>query len=194
MNLTFDTNCIITLEENRPAAPDLKTLISLHNSQAINVRVIGISASERKTDHTYASTFTEFQQKIAAVGLGHMEILQPIAYWAITFFDWSIWADDRMIDLERAIHNVLFPQDDFNYLDLCNKRGIDPNSSKIDRKWRNRKCDVLAMWCHIYYNGDIFVTEDENFTTTKMPDLIALGAGDILEPKDALIKINHAQP
>jgi hypothetical protein len=194
MNLTFDTNCIITLEENRPAAPDLKSLIALHNAQAINVRVVGISASERKADHTYASTFTEFQQKIAAVGLGHMEILQPIAYWDITFFDWSIWADDQMIELERNIHNVLFPRVDFNYLDFCNQRGVDPNNSKIDRKWRNRKCDVLAMWCHIYYNGDIFVTEDENFTTTKMPDLIVLGARDILAPKNALIKLNQMQP
>ncbi len=195
MHLTFDTNCIIDLEESRPAATPLKALISLHDQQKINVRVVAISASERKPNGTYASNFTEFQQKIATIGLGHAEILQPIGYWDIVFFDWCLWADDQMGELDRKIHDILFPQIDFNYGDFCNKRGINPNNVKLSPKWLNAKCDVLAMWCHIYHVGDIFVTSDDNFhKQTKKPALISLGAKNILKPQDALIKLSQNQP
>jgi hypothetical protein len=194
MYLTFDTNCIIDLEENRPAAPSVTALISLHNQQKIDVRVIAISASERKLNGTYASNFAEFQQKIAAVGLQDVEILRPLGYWDIAFYDWCVRADDQIIEFERKIHKILFPQIDFDYRDFCNNKGINPNSGHIDHQWLNAKCDVLSMWCHIHYDGDIFVTSDRNFhKQTKKPVLIALGAKDILTPQGALVKINQRQ-
>ena len=52
MNVTLDTNCIIALEENRPTAPFLRHLISLHDAKTISLRVVAISASERKPDGT----------------------------------------------------------------------------------------------------------------------------------------------
>ena len=52
------------------------------------------------------------------------------------------------------------------------------------------KCDVLAMWCHITFGGDIFITSDRNFfRKTKKPHLIALGARDILTPQGAVAKL-----
>jgi hypothetical protein len=58
----------IDLEQITPVALYLQRLIFLHNNQKINLRIAAISASERKSDGTYASNFAEFQQKIAAVG------------------------------------------------------------------------------------------------------------------------------
>ncbi len=53
----------------------------------------------------------------------------------------------------------------------------------IEREWRRDKCDVLSLWCHIWYQGDVFVTADKNFhKATKKPALIKLGAKSILRP------------
>jgi hypothetical protein len=46
--------------------------------------------------------------------------------------------------------------------------------------------DVLSMWCHIYCNGDIFVTGDNHFHKSKKPQLIKLGAKQILKPNEVL--------
>jgi hypothetical protein len=190
MKLTLDTNCIIDLEQNSPMALSLQGLIFLHNNQKINLRVAAISASERKPDRTYASTFAEFQQKIAAVGLGNVEILAPIAYSGITFAEWCLSADEEMVELERKIQEILFPAIDFDY----ETHDADTNDDNIDVRRRNAKCDVLAIWCHITYDGDIFITSDRNFfKKTKKPRLIALGAKDILTPQDAFAKLEATQ-
>jgi len=190
MNVTLDTNCIIDLEEKRDTASDIQALIRMHDQQRINLRVVAISASERKPDGKYASNFAEFKEKIAAVGLGHVEILKPIDYYNITFYDWCLYSGEEMSELELKIHQILFPNIEFEYKEFCGKRGVDPNNKEVDRDWRNPKCDVLALWSHIHYGGGIFVTRDKNFhEETKKPALIALGAGDILRPKPTVEKL-----
>jgi hypothetical protein len=189
-NVTFDMNCIVDLEEARPAAQHLGTIIQMRHHQ-IHLRVVGISASERiRGGGRYATNFSEFQAKIVAVGLGEAEILKPICRLDMTFYGWCIMPDGQMVDLERRIHEVLFPHIEFEYEDYCRARGIDPNSGAIDSRWRNPRCDVLALWSHMHYGDGIFVTSDENFHKgTKKPALIALGAGDILTPADALTRL-----
>jgi hypothetical protein len=57
----------------------------------------------------------------------------------------------------------------------------------MEATWRNHKCDVLAMWCHIHYGGDVFVTTDRNFMkASKQQRLEALGAREIQTPCGAL--------
>lgn len=178
INITLDTNCIIDLEENRANAIYIEKLIRLNEERKINLSVPGISASERKSNNEYASNFTEFQQKIALIGLGNINILKPMGRWGMAFWDWCIYADKQMIDLERKIHQILFPTIEFTL------------SGALNKQWRNAKCDVLAMWCHIYYKGDLFVTADGNFhKETKKPKLITLGAGDILKPEDVIVRL-----
>jgi hypothetical protein len=47
------------------------------------------------------------------------------------------------------------------------------------------------MWSHISFNGDIFVTSDKNFRTQRNKEqLIALGAGNILTPQEAVSTIS----
>jgi hypothetical protein len=53
--------------------------------------------------------------------------------------------------------------------------------------WRNRNCDVQAIWSHIHHKRDVFVTSDCNFhKADKKAALIALGAGRIEHPEGAL--------
>ncbi len=188
--ITLDTNCIIDIEQQGEPYPDLQELIRLYNDQKIHLRIVAISASERMPGGKYAQNFAEFEEKIAAVGLEKAEVLPCIAYSDVTFLDRCLLASDEMVVLERKIHEILFPRIEYDYREFSAKRGIDQSITPTDSKWRNAKCDVLGMWCHITFEGDVFVTSDFNFhRQTKKPALIALGAGDILTPKDAVAKL-----
>jgi len=187
LNVTLDNNCIIDLEQNRSAAPYIKKLIQMHSNKEINLRVVAISASERKPDGTYVSHLDEFKERIAAVGLTGIEILATIAYTGIAFTGYCLTSGNSLEELERKIQGILFPTIELEYGDFCRKRSLDPDDRKIWRKWVNAKCDVLALWSHIWYNGDIFVTRDQNFhKETKKLQLIALGAGKILRPAETV--------
>lgn len=186
-NVIFDMTCIIDLEKNNDTAPYLRKLIQMHEDREINLRVVAISASERKPDHTYASHFDEFKKRIAVVGLADVEILAPIFYWGITFWDYSLWNGKTLEELERKIQGILFPTIELRYVAFCRKRGLDSDDKKAWRRWVRRKCDVLALWSHIWHDGDVFVTRDEHFhQKTKKPRLIALGAGETLKPAEAV--------
>jgi hypothetical protein len=53
----------------------------------------------------------------------------------------------------------------------------------------NKKCDVLGLWSHIWYDGDIFVTRDKKDIRRKAEELIMLGAKSVLTPPEALALI-----
>ena len=92
LNVTLDNNCIIDLEQNRPAAPYIKKLIQMHREGKISLRVVAISASERKPDGTFASNFNEFKERIDSIGLTDVQILKPIAYQGIAFHNYCVHA------------------------------------------------------------------------------------------------------
>jgi hypothetical protein len=187
LNVTLDNNCIIDLEQNRPAASDIKRLIQMHMKGKINLRVVAISASERKPDDTYVSQFDEFKERIAAVGLGDVEILPTIAYTGLAFVGYCLVGGGVLTELERKVQRILFPTIELAYADFCKKRGLDLDNKKAWGKWVNAKCDVLTLWSHIWHHGDIFVTGDKDFhKETAKPRLIALDSGKILRPVEAI--------
>jgi len=132
MKVTLDTNCIIDLEENTSTAPFLRQLISLHDANKIILRTVAISASERKKGGTYAENFSEFKQKVAAAGLGHVKILPTLAYVGMCYVDWCYPVGEETLLFEQKIHEVLFPNIEFYYSDYCTRLGIDPASDIID--------------------------------------------------------------
>lgn len=181
-------NCIIDLEKGKVTAPSVKKMIQLHKDRKITLRVVAISASERKPDGTYASSFNEFKERITRLGMMDVEILKPILYWGIAFWDYCVWGGGWLSELERKIQEILFPEIEMEYKEYC----PNLNNKEKRRKWVNAKCDVLALWSHIWNDGGIFVTNDTNFhKKTKKPRLIALGAGEILRPAKALERINQ---
>jgi hypothetical protein len=188
-NVTLDTTYLIDLERAvSSTARHARRLARMHDDHKINLRVVAISASEQKLDRTYASNFSEFRNRITAVGLGKAEILKPLGYVGITYIDWCVYASVPMLELEQKIHGILFPEIQFSYEEFCKKNGLDPKGGGIDRGWRNPKCDVLAMWSHIQYGGGIFLTKDKNYHKKKT-QLIALGAGEILKLDQAVAKL-----
>ncbi len=184
---TLDTNCLIAVHEARPEATSIRALASAHANGSTRVAVVAISASEKQKDGSHIQNFAEFRDRLNILSLGHLEILRPMAYFDVTFFDWCLFADSEMENLEREIHTILFPNTEFVWGDYCRANLIEL-SSQPSGKWRNCKCDVQAMWCHIYEKRNVFVTSDNNFHgSDKRAALVALGAGHIARPHDALL-------
>jgi hypothetical protein len=181
---TLDTNCIIDVEDERPDASFVRELAALHGS-GVNIAVSCIGASERRRDGGYAKTFSEFQTKIAAAGLCSLELLPPIAYLDICYWDFAILPAQTDVSLERSIHDILFPDMAFSWAAYAMENGLQLD--RLDAKWRNAKCDVLTLWCHIKHGSGVFVTSDGNFhAASKVEGLRAIGAGVIARPRDAL--------
>lgn len=186
-NITLDSNCIIDLEQNNSTASHLEKLIQMHLCRVINLRVVAISGSERKRDHTYPSNLKEFKQRISQIGLGDVEILPTPCYQGLSFEGYSIHSGEKSRELEREIQQVMFPTIEFDFMDFCKNRRLNLDNKKARQKWINAKCDVLTLWSHIQFKGDILVTKDKDFhKKTVKPRLITLGAGKILKPDEAV--------
>ena len=190
INVTVDTNCIIALEENRPEARALRRIVRSAAERTLSLRVVAISASERQPDGSISESFCDFEAKIAKVGLQDAEILLPPAIWSVTYWDHCIWATDEDWKLAEEIHRILFPSYPFEYEDYCRRFDLDPTAPGAARKWRNRVIDTLTLWTHIYNDGGVFVTsDDDDFHGSKTKAALArLGSGEILRPGEAAMK------
>lgn len=187
---TIDTNCLIALEKGEAASKFIRDLAEAHAAGKAHVAVVAISASEKPKDGIQPKNFSMFQDRLATIGLSHLEILRPMMYFDVTFFDWCLWSDKKMQLLEKKIHDVLFSNLDFVWADCEKKLAPSEDANDMFIKWRNAKCDVQAIWSHINYGRDIFVTSDGNFhAATKRPALVALGAGRIETPDSAITLI-----
>jgi hypothetical protein len=187
LRFTLDHNCIIDIEEDcQPRAGCLHSLLARHDAGEIDVRLVATSASERQRNGAYLENFGQFQARLAALGLGHLELLAPILVADVSYADWCILAGPDDIALMKRIHTVLFPGSPFDLQDALAAAGGQADPGVIEGKWRNRELDVQALWCHLYYSGDIFVTNDDVFFRKKKQEPLAkLGAATILRPCDA---------
>lgn len=178
MRITLDNTCLISLKNKEAGHNVICKLIDLHPTRIIAC-IPAIAASENLTGAKIRSDFSQFMQSLQDIGCERCELLNPIGYWDITYWDHAIYADEDMVSFERKIHNILFPHIHFDYSSVTNHS-----------KWINAKCDVQAMWCHIHYCNDIFVTNDNNYRKpTKKPRLVALGAKEIMTPSECLLKL-----
>jgi hypothetical protein len=184
---TLDTNCLIDIAENRSAAEAVRALAEAHAAGRADVAVVAMSASEKQQSGRYIHNFGEFRDRLNSLGLGHLKVVLPMMYLDISFLDHCLLSDDAMIKIEQEIHSILFPTVQFLWQDFCCANGLDPTSNQVTGKWRNCKCDVQAIWSHVHQRRNVFVTSDGNFhKADKKAGLIALGAGRIEYPKDAL--------
>lgn len=187
-NVTLDNMCIIDLEQNREDASQIKRLIQMHHDKEISLRVVAASASELKQGgETHPQHFDEFKQRITSTGLGAVKILPTLWYVGVSFVGYCLVGGGWLSKLEEEIQGILFAEDEMEYPDFCRKHRYDEKTKEEWNEWLRRKCDVLTLWSHIWYDGDIFVTRDDNFfKQTKKPKLIELGAGKILRPTDTV--------
>lgn len=186
LTFTLDTNCLIAVSERRDDAVYVRALADAHSRGEADVAVIGISASEKQRDGCRMEDFGEFRKRLKSMGLEHLPVVFPLAYFDITFWDVSLLADDEMEQLERKIHQIMFPSVEFLWADFSKTNRLDPNNPPHGTKWANCKCDVQALWSHMHHKREVFVTADSDFHKASVkPALIALGAGRIEYPRDA---------
>lgn len=180
MKITLDNNCLISLDIGDQDSPIIRQIIDLHASKVIQVFIPAIAASENQQGGKLYRNFKEFKQFLKKIGCDNCHLLNPLMYLDVTYLGHCVLGPSS---LEEPIHKILFPKIHFNYVDYCQFRGIHHDT--VDRKWINVKCDVQAMWCHIHYGNDVFITNDGNFhKATKKPKLIELGAKEIIRPKE----------
>lgn len=161
----------------------------MHRNKEISLWVVAASASELRQDqNTHPTDFNEFRQRITSTELGDdVRILPTLFYIGVSFVGYCLVGGGWLSRLDKEIHAVLFSEDETDYPTFCRKYGYDATAKEEWNEWVRRKCDVLTLWSHIWHNGDIFVTRDDNFfKQTKKPKLVGLGAGRILRPAEAV--------
>lgn len=187
IKFTLDTNCVVDVDVGRPNAIFVKKIAGAHLRAEADVCIVAMMASEKQKSGSYLTSFTEFSEKLKLLELSHLGLTFPLCYFDISFWNCCILSGPDLSALEEAIHDVLFPEIEFNYLDFCNARNLDPDAALVGQahKWRNAKCDVQAIWSHINGNRDVFVTSDGNFLKSKRQQLLDLGARQVLSPSEA---------
>jgi hypothetical protein len=176
MKITLDHNCIIDLVNRTEIGSKIESILANSLTQCF---VVNIGASEMRELGVKPETYELFEELLIKAGIENLPRLNPMGIFDITFFNKCVWAGDEDILLVQSIESALFGNSP--KIDIV-KEGIDSTSGK---KLLNRICDVQGMWCHIQNKNDIFLTTDRNFKKqTKLPNLIALGAGKISHPNE----------
>ena len=179
MKLVIDTNCIIDLEEHRKDYDDLMKILSKWKDGSIDLGVVAISASENQKGGYVSKTFKDFENKLSNAGLQGVEILSPMLYWGVGYWDHALWVDESMKALENKIHEVLFPGTPIE---------SPVGDERTIMKWRNNKCDVQLVWALIHHKWEILVTNDGNFHR-KAKQLLPLGVKNVLSPCEAAKRV-----
>jgi len=185
MKLTLDFNCIIALERNEDSSIHLRKILKLHEQSLVNVYVPAISGNEKQKNGEYSDSLTQFAFRLRNLSSRNIEILKPLAYIGMCFLDHCVFSSDELVQLDMQIHNILFPEIPFHWEDFAEKHGL--NRDEPSPRWINARCDVISMWCNIYYKNDIFITNDRNFfRQRKLHQLQDLGAHQVMKPEDAI--------
>ncbi len=178
---TLDTNCLYEMDSDAPS-PALRRIVDLADEGRVALQIPAIAASERQPGGGQLDNFGSFRERVSRAGLASAALLRPLAYIGLSYNGWALIVGPESEKEERRIHEILFPTIAFRAADHCPREDVDDR-----RKWRNAKCDVQAMWCHIHHGGDVFVTRDQNFLKqSRKSALETLGAGLIGTPEEAV--------
>jgi hypothetical protein len=109
LKFALDTNCIIELDEQRAHAKELRKLSELARSGQIHLSVLGISASENQKGGGSLPNFSDFTARLTRLDLGHLEVLRPIGFWDVTYWDWSLDCEPADFQILDGIWRVIFP-------------------------------------------------------------------------------------
>ena len=176
MKLTLDHNVVIDLANASANVTRLRQVLTDDRHQAF---VVEIGASEMRQRGIKPDRYDLFAQLLVDAGVGTLSRLAPMMIWDVTFWDHGLWVDDEMTARAKQIEDILFGESP--PIDIT----CEPEGSPKAVSWLNRLCDIQTMWCHLHYANDVFVTSDRNFSkATKLPCLLAMGAGRICKPEE----------
>ena len=194
INVCLDWNCVIGLEEEREYSPSLRQIREWYKQGKIAMCISSPSrlenAQRTDPDNPFPTVINEaeWQKKMAATGLEGVELrsatTRSYAPPLMTF--------DNSLDMliRRKIHQLLFPDIDYDYIDYCARKGVEPVFSqgfpnltqafqaaskkqwRVHRDWNNAKCDALSLDAFSTWSqpGDIFVTKDGDFDKEKLKE------------------------
>jgi hypothetical protein len=138
--LTLDHNCIINLEEHEGQHDALEQLVTRRNAGEIRVHVGWISASENVRSGEPSSG--AFSERIERLGLSRLPRVFPEMRVGMSYIGECVIGGDD--DLEPRVRAIVHPST-VAYEQFVNDSGLDPEGP-IDRKWRNRFCDIEHSW------------------------------------------------
>jgi len=171
--LTVDRNVIFSVSNCEPGYEFAARLFAAHNNKSITIAVSAANRVENNKSGVPIQSLDEVLQDCRLAGLIAPEILDYPLDWGMGLWENGILSQEGF-DLELALHQVLFPNVP-TYL-------ANDQSAQLRKKVINAKCDVFALWGHIYFERDYFITKDDNFIK-KIGDLEAIGARGICKPE-----------
>ena len=165
LKFTLDTNCLIDVEDGRPAAEYVKRILSAAQDGIVDVAMVASSASERQKDNSFLTSLKHFEHRRKALGFDHLPMIHPLLRWDIGFWDQGLYASATSEVRENLIYRTLFPNSPIEWPDYAGQHAIqiEDLDSREYRRWRNQILDAQAFWAHDFNDRDAFVTSDKRF-------------------------------
>ncbi|WP_299984690.1 hypothetical protein [uncultured Ruegeria sp.] len=165
LKFTFDTNCLIDVELSRDGSPSILAILAAHREQRCDAAFVAVSASEKQEGDYYLNSYRDFEDRLAKLNFGDIPHIWGMAYFDISYFDYSLFAGGDMVERERQFHEALFANIDFKSTEYIERLSptSDDELDKYRKKWRNAWCDRQMIWAHEHHKRDVFVTSDMNF-------------------------------
>ncbi len=163
MSFTLDTNCLIDMAEDRPAAVHIRALLAASARGEADLALVASSASERQQSGAFLASMDIFEERRITLGFGGLPLLPSIGRWDVSFFNHSVWGSEEGSAREAAIYSLLFPTSPVEWAEYAAARGADVNdlTSPAGLRWRNQMLDAQALWAHDHASRDVFVTSDQ---------------------------------
>jgi hypothetical protein len=180
------TNCLIDVADSRPAGSSVMRLIEAADAGVADVAMIASSASERQPGGGFLETINDFKARMHQLGFGSVKLLEPIARWELSFWDYAIQPTDSQTNNEQLIFETLFPNIPYHWQDYAALNGIEALDEPQAFKWRNRLCDAQAFWGHVENRRDVFVTSHARFKRRLSPSGGPFSAHTIATPAEAV--------
>lgn len=190
MKATLDTNCIYAITAHESAEASVRELVRLHDAGVIELALVYTGGAERPRKGEQPTTPDAFQRRLRDAKLDHLPILKGVCFLNMGFYldDGLFFGSEGDFAQVERIHRILFGQIPYNSEAYIQQIG---DENRADKKWNNAMLDVLTFWAHLYYNRDIFVSDDDIFHKSKKSSLLALGAKHIMRPTEAVAFIKQ---
>ena len=191
MRLTFDWNCVIEVEEDRPQANAVIGLVNHHRRQELEVALLAASASENTKSKRFPGNASLFRERVAALGWQDLPLVPMPAIIGLSYWDFCYIVEDSMAfqrDMD-ALWNVIaprVPRKPNEHMPQGSALTDDMVQSTALAKWRNTWCDVVSAYSHIHEGRDVFVTNNTRDFQRNAEALEQLGMKQIYTPEEAL--------
>lgn len=113
LKLTWDTNCLITIESADPrraadkTASAIQHLLELHDQEQVQIRLSAGTAAELQPDRTFLQNLQRFQERRTDAGLGHLELIHAPARLDMSYLDHIVVvADDFDAQIRPMFEDV----------------------------------------------------------------------------------------